>query len=259
MRRLFLAGLVGGLSFALTATFPTSALPPPQVVGAKDVQELVFFGDARPVLIRLHVRIDGRPFEDLWLAHIRRLFDYLDHDGNGILTKSEAEHAPSGQQLLQQMQGNLFGQTPNPTASFGDLDVDPIDGIVTLQKLARYYRKTAGPLQVLTSLGTARSDALTRELFKHLDTNKDGKLSKGELLAAATVLASLDFDDDEMISAQEIVAALPGPAFTANTQAGVARPAPWRRRVLRCRSAVTTRGHWPTSLSLSTATGRRAR
>ena len=156
---------MAGLGFALSATFPAAAPPPPQI-GAKDVQELVFLGDARPVLIRMHVRIDGRPFEDLWLEHIRRLFDYLDRDGNGILTKSEAEHAPSGQQLSQQMQGNPFGLAPNPTASFGDLDVDPIDGIVTLEKLVRYYRKTAGPLQILTNLGTARSNALTRELLQ---------------------------------------------------------------------------------------------
>ena len=49
------------------------------------------------------------------------------------------------------------------------------------------------------------SEALTDALFKHLDVNKDGKLSKEELAAAPERLRKLDTDDDEMISVAELV------------------------------------------------------
>ena len=48
---------------------------------------------------------------------------------------------------------------------------------------------------------------MDQALFNLLDTNKDGKLSKEELAAAADVLFPLDQDRDELISPQEIVPA----------------------------------------------------
>ena len=47
---------------------------------ADDVQDVVFFGEGRPLLIRLHVRIDGKPFRtafrvafDEYIKHYRSL------------------------------------------------------------------------------------------------------------------------------------------------------------------------------------------
>ena len=53
-----------------------AAEPPAKV--ADDVQDFVFLGEARPVLVRLHVRIDGKPLQAAWDDCIEYLFGYLD-------------------------------------------------------------------------------------------------------------------------------------------------------------------------------------
>src|SRR5207302_9040824 len=135
-----------------------------------------------------------KPFSLAWDRYIEDLFDYLDRDGDGILSKEEGERAPAGSPF----QSN---------ANFRDMDTEPVDGTVTVEKLAAYYRRMGvGPLALLAGPAqTVSSSALTDALFQHLDKNKDGKLSEEEVLAAPTILASLDVDDDEMVSPEELV------------------------------------------------------
>jgi Ca2+-binding EF-hand superfamily protein len=213
--------LAAALAFSYCSVSGGIAPAPP--ASARDVQDLVFLSDARPILLRLHIYVDGRPFRDVWEDYIRLLFDYLDRDGNGILTKSEAEHAPAAAQLLQMMRGGILSD-PMKTVSFGELDIDPLDGFVTFQEFAGYYRRSgAGPLQVADGPAIERSEALTRALFKHLDVNRDGKLSQAEVLAAESALRRFDLDDDEMISEEELLPAsmatpFPQPAGQARGQ-----------------------------------------
>src|SRR5207249_4449006 len=54
---------------------------------------------------------------------------------------------------------------------------------------------------------TPSADEFNTALFKLLDTNNDGKLSKEELAAAPTALLKRDENDDEVITVQEL---LPG-------------------------------------------------
>ncbi|HEV3256796.1 MAG TPA: EF-hand domain-containing protein, partial [Gemmataceae bacterium] len=140
--------------------------------------------------------------------------------------------------------GGFFGNVVQPP-SMGALDTDR-DGKVSKEELMAYYRKNGGaPFQVqgvqtadprllrlqpqVASMpggqAPASSDALNEALFKLLDTNKDGKLSKEELAAAPEILAKLDEDDDEMVTAQEL---LPGTGIGAGGAgfAVVARPIP---------------------------------
>jgi Ca2+-binding EF-hand superfamily protein len=203
---------------------PQAAVPAPAAPqsGSKDLGpvtadavDLVFLGDLRPVLLRVHVRIDGKPHAEVWDAFLGKLFKYLDRDGNGVLNKDEAERAPTPEQLLRHLQGTSFyeesfiiarnGRRGSVTAKMADLDANK-DGKVTLDELKAYYKKAgAHPVSVTMGPNKGDSEALTEALFKHLDVNKDGKLSREELAAAPERLRRLDTDDDEMISVAELV------------------------------------------------------
>src|SRR5258707_3234718 len=86
---------------------PKAEKQPPQPLPTKtapaaldDVLDFVFLDDARPLFVRLHVRIDGKPYQEAWMDFIRYLFKYLDTNGDGVLSKEEAERISPPQTLL---------------------------------------------------------------------------------------------------------------------------------------------------------------
>jgi Ca2+-binding EF-hand superfamily protein len=81
-----------------------------------DVQDLVFLGEARPVLIRLHVRLDGKTMDQAWDDYIKQLFTYLDVNGDGVLDSVEAERIPSFDQIQQGVLGVFAGRRRAPQA-----------------------------------------------------------------------------------------------------------------------------------------------
>jgi Ca2+-binding EF-hand superfamily protein len=179
--------------------------PAPSAV-ADDVQDLVFLGDSRPVYLRLHLRRDGKAFREPWKAFITALFKFLDRNNDGVLSKEEVERAPSAQQLQQMFQNYYyFGQGVG--LRFQDLGVNPTTGKVTLEQFAAYYeRNSAGPLRMFVNqFAAAAPNAQTEALFKLLDTNKDGRLSKEEVARAEKVLMKLDENEDELISPSELL------------------------------------------------------
>lgn len=170
---------------------------------ANDVQDLVFLRGNRPVLLRLHVRVAGKPFTAIWDAYIDQLFAHLDVNGDGVLDQAEAGRAPRARTLVPNQQGRGFlGQY----AAVDFKDLQPEDGQVTRAKLAAYYHRAGFPMfQVMTDTGAAaQAAALTDVLFKALDRDGDGKLSKEELQHAAASLRRFDVDDDETVTVQEL-------------------------------------------------------
>ncbi len=167
----------------------------------RDIQDLVYFGETRPVFIRLHVQVDGKPMRAAWADFIRQLFKYLDGDGDGVLNKLEIARVPPPQSLMTTQFFTSPGRA-NPAA----LDFEG-KGKTTLEELAHYYRQngaSAFQAQMGYSMAAA-ADALTKVLFEKLDTNKDTSLSKEELAKAAELLLRLDQDDDEVVTAGEVV------------------------------------------------------
>ncbi len=186
------------------------AAPTPE----RDVQDLVYLSDKGAVLMRLHVRIDGKPLVDAWEGFVGNFFAYLDVDGDGVLNAKEAARVPPIPMLFNNGPG-FAGPRPNIAMA---LDQNR-DGKITKVELADWLRRNGvtpfqlragGNQQFQTRVVIAgraeppSADAINEKLFALLDTNKDGKLSREELTSASVVLHKLDIDDDEMVSAQEM-------------------------------------------------------
>src|SRR5262249_36801773 len=190
---------------------------PDKVDSAKAVQDLVFLGEQRPMLLRLHIHINGKPFLQAWEEYIAQIFQMLDTDKDGVLTKKEQAGLPDPATIFN---SGFFGISRPRNGQPQNLPEK-----MKLADLADYYRSRGGaPFQLQG--GTATNDAYTlkaavlvdryggqqtsastinERLFQLLDTNKDGKLSREELAKAPEVLAKLDANEDEMITVQEIL------------------------------------------------------
>ena len=160
-----------------------------------DTQKIVYLSDRGPILIALHLRIDGESLAARHRTFTNAVFAYLDRDGDGVLSQTEAALAPTA------------GDLTNPLVLIGRREVNPVrvrlgrTGKVTREELAAHYRKTGlppfqngdllglaipfrGPAPTNESVG----EQLTDRLFALLDADKDGKLSRKELEAAPAVL-----------------------------------------------------------------------
>ncbi len=167
-----------------------------------EVQDVVFLGKARPVLIRLHVLVAGKPFGAAWDDHVRRRFDFADYDQNGTLDRDELKRVPSAQVMQVASRGNNFNYNLLP-ARLEDVDGDD-DGKVTPGELRDYYQAAQATAIQLVPMAGQAGNGLSEALFKQFDRDRDGKLSREELAGAERLAARLDENEDETVSAAEL-------------------------------------------------------
>ena len=195
MKRLVGPLLLGLVATATAADDPVAKPVPPRSTADPDaVQDVIFLGDSRPIFIRLRMNLAGAPFREAWMDSVKILHKYLDRNGDGKVSKEEADKGILST-LTRVANG---GATAMPRA---ELDNHPKDGVVSLDELADGLRSSLGPFRVdVGQVASGKTDAL----FEQLDANSDGKLTTAELKGASASLQRLDLDDDELIDTPEL-------------------------------------------------------
>ena len=158
-------------------------------------------GGAR--VVELNVSIDGASFDAYWDKAFDAIFAFADCNDDGILSDQEIRLAPSARALRLAL-GNGFTPPVASLRSVKDVLHDSSQEC-TKDALKRYYRENrAGGVQVGCGQMT-QTAALNDAFVQLLDEDKDGMLSKAELMSAENSLKKLDTNDDELIGAGEIL------------------------------------------------------
>lgn len=210
MRRLIQAAFVIGLG--LVPAFANGANPQAE----DDVEHLLYLGQDRLVVFKIHLRVEGKSYRQVFIEQTDKYFDELDTNKDGVLRGKEWLGIPSVNDA-RQMLGNSSTNRRLPTVSRNVVDSSPKDGKVTRRELRTYLRRVGfTPFSMQINGGNrnnrvtyvagmrSNSNAASKKLFELLDQNDDGRLSTAELKAARQSLRKTDFDDDGTISAAEL-------------------------------------------------------
>lgn len=148
--------------------------------------------------LRLDVSVGGESAEVAWSAFLDKLFTHFDRDGDGSLSPAEA--------------ARLF-PLPLPDGR-GAKPAFPKP--VTRGEFRAAYR-AAGftPVVVVVRPAPPESLRLGAALFHHLDRDGNGSLSAEEVKRIPALLRRLDEDEDEVLTAAELLATAPERAIPA--------------------------------------------
>lgn len=172
-----------------------------------EVRDVILMLDTGPLHLRLNMSIARQSPAEARKASIERLLKTLDSNGDGKLSREEAQRSP------------LFREKQRPGAeqfikSLGaDLSVSRRD---VEQRIERFGGETVVYRQ---NASTSQSDT---EVFKMLDADNNGVVDANEMFDAVDRLLAKDGDDDECVTLDEFA---PLPAVTPGL-AGVITPPP---------------------------------
>jgi Ca2+-binding EF-hand superfamily protein len=177
----------------------------PRFVEPSSYLDFVFVASDRPVLLRLHLRHNGKPYFAAWDNYMQKLHAYLDKNGDGMLDKAEIERAPDIQFLQYQFLGVIGFINQGSKGQLAQFDTNK-DGKVSVAEFRDYYRRNNfGPLVFFSNANKANTDKVTKAIYKQLDTNSDAKLSADEMAESAAALRRFDLDENEMLTAAELM------------------------------------------------------
>lgn len=206
------------LTFVVTLTIPClAALAQDEPAARRATTSLAFVEPHGAQVVEIDVSIDDAAFEAYWHKAFDAVFAFADVDGSGALDDKEIRLAPSARAVRLAL-GTGFAPPVASIQSLNDVLEDPSQQC-TPEALERYYRRhRAGGVQVgFGKLPDAA--ALAQSLVQALDRDKNGALSRSELLSAESLLRKLDANDDELIGAGELLPNCVYPGCAATNEA----------------------------------------
>ena len=161
-------------------------------------QNLIICCPTRPLLVRLVIKVDGRSFREVWQGHVHKLFGQVDKDADGTLSIDEAVR------LRDQLPSVAAGVPAAAVRKLAtELGIGEPDKLRE-QDVTRLLEVLAAPLQLREGQAIS-SLAAGPAMFPLLDADHDGRLSADELSHAAERLRTRDFNDDGLITSQELI------------------------------------------------------
>jgi Ca2+-binding EF-hand superfamily protein len=181
---------------------------------AEETVDLICLAAERPIIIRVHIWVDGQPMSEFRAAIARRLFDSFDANKNSLLEGKELAALPT-QQMLAAAGRGAQSLSQAPPAS-----LVPKQGQVTPEAWSQFlFPPAASPLASISFVSPPaemRGPAAAMDmpatggelaaLLSAIDSDGDGRLSVAELSRVDSLFRLLDLNDDEQISRSEFVA-----------------------------------------------------
>jgi Ca2+-binding EF-hand superfamily protein len=196
-----LPALLAAVALGLSPTdSPTPELPQDVFAAwpGDDVLDVVAFGSERAVVLRLHIRIDGKGYRAAWYESMIRLYHYLDRNDNGVLSVSEVTRAPWTALLFPPFTAIRASQRPQV------FELDP-KGNLTFDKFLTYLSKAWDVEAVTLQVSPVAVPATRTDLvFRFLDRDSDRKVSLAEMEKTDDRLVDRDRDEDELLDQTEI-------------------------------------------------------
>jgi len=211
------------LASAVMAQSPPISQTPP---AAGDIEHAILLDESKLLVLRFEISAEGKGYSALRREYVEKLFVYLDQNGDGALAGKEITRSNAWRARLP------AGQPQNPQANRTSAPTNGAPaGASTDKPVSRdeWIKDFAEAGESVSFVSQAVAATSSQPLWGRLDRDADGKLNAEELAAAPGTLGSLDVDDDEMITSEELTPNQPAPFGYAPAAPGAAVVVPLAR------------------------------